>query len=568
MRVAGFVCAVLLLIASFLAGDNASGQAIPVVPPSMGGNNANPVIDQSAASGAPRLTAAFIPPGPGQPGRVDLQIAGSGFAAGQKVSITGPVLDTSGRVIGDEVADSVAINFRNSTRSDASVTLKAALSPAATYTVHLFDKSDSELSSVSLDLEYVVGYRTSSNLGLETPASTAGDSWLGALHKKHEADKIERQTAANERLIAAKMKAAEVQRQMYLFDHPEVSPQGRNRFSTSGQPSDVVPSINPYCMADSTAESTYIRVRRSVVDPKEASDSYGRRLGRRFIVFEVTVENNNPNLQYMLHDVSVDLSRLHNVAPGTYRWAFSSQDLIMLRGVPEKGSDYDPRNLAFHIARGTGAVAGGVTGLTAEGIQDLYGGVTAAFNGPLLSSFIDILPDHTATQLNRLSDSAFTANTVVPKQSAKTFAIFVPEGVFMTHSEQNAYWKEPTTVFDDPGLDFRQADVCVDGAFITVVPALTLTAATYDNPDTVKAGADAPITISGSSLSAGDTIVDAFNTQFSVSSADSSGATAHATLKFPADWNFSVTPQVALESKGTGYKTPPLPLAQLPQLAG
>jgi len=205
---------------------------------------------------------------------------------------------------------------------------------------------------------------------------------------------------------------------------------------------------NAYCTPDSAAESTYIVVRRALVDPKEASDSYGRRLGRRFIVFEVTVENKNPSLQYLLHDVSVDLSSVYNAPAGTYWYAFSSQDLIMLRGVPEKGADYDPRNLILHTMQGTGAVSGGVTGLTSAAIQDLYGGVTAAFNGPLLTAFSGIFPDHSANQLNRLSDSVFTTNTVVAKQSAKTFAIFVPEGLFMTHSQQNAYWKEPFSVLN------------------------------------------------------------------------------------------------------------------------
>lgn len=323
-------------------------------------------------------------------------------------------------------------------------------------------------------------------------------------------------------------------------------------------------STNSYCAPDSTAETTNIRVRRALLDPKEASDSYGRRLGRRFLVFEVTVENKSPSLQYLLHDVSVDLSRMNNAKVGTYWWAFSSQDLIMLRGVPEKGADYDPRNLTLHIMQGTGTVAGGVTGLTSSGIQALYGGVVAAFNGPVLSAYGGILPDHTATQLNRLSDSAFTANTVVAKQSAKTFAIFVPEGLFMSHSQQKAYWKEPTSVFSIKGLDFRQADVCVDGAFISEVPAVTLASVTYDAPAAVKAGASVKIDLTGTNFSTSDTLVDlsigGTPSTVSLSSASSDGKTASANVSLPSNWTTGTAILVGVESKATGQKTVPLPL--------
>jgi len=326
---------------------------------------------------------------------------------------------------------------------------------------------------------------------------------------------------------------------------------------------------NLYCAPDSSAESTYIRVRRSLIDPKEASDSYGRRLGRRFLVFEVTVENQNPSLQYLIHSVSVDLSALHGCPDGTYWWAFSSQDLIMLRGVPEKGADYDPRNLALHAMQGTGAVAGGVTGLTSAAIQELYGGVVAAFNGPLLTAFGGIFPDHTATQLNRLSDSAFTANTVVAKQQAKTFAIFVPEGLFMTQKEQKKYWKGPMSILNNPDLDFRRAEVCADGAFISEVPTVTLTGVAYDDPNSVKAGASAKIDLTGTNFSSSDTLVDLSITDskgtvspstVSFSSASADGKTASASISLPADWTKQTTVTVGVESKSTGVKTAPLPL--------
>jgi hypothetical protein len=516
----------------------------------------------AAQDGTPRLTAAILPSGPADQGsQVDLRLSGTNLDQNLTLIVTGPTNADGSQP--HDVADQRAVRFTGGTSAYATIKLNVRLDPNSTYTVHLSD-STHELNSVSLDLENLVVYRRQQDLEPSDPTSKGSKGSKGygqytAWRKRVQAEKINRQTAADERLLVAAAKAAEVERQMYLFKHQDVTPQSSQPLTQRSTPSSGVP-VNDYCRPENTAESTYIHVRRSVVDPKEASDSYGRRLGRRFLVFEVTVENTNPNLQYMLHDVSVDLSALHNLPFGTYHWSFSGQDLIMLRGVPEKGSDYDPRNLTLHIARGVGAVAGGVTGLTAVGIQDIYGGTVAAYNGPVLTSFLDIFPDHTATQLNRLSDSAFTANTVVAKQSAKTFAIFVPEGLFMTHGEQKAYWKEPIQVFDNPGLDFRKAEVCVDGAFISEVPTLTLASAAFDSPTDVKPGADAAITITGTNLAVGDTVVDLAGGSFPVKDVSEDGKTAHATVTMAKDWVPSVLPQLSIESKKTGFKTPPLTL--------
>jgi hypothetical protein len=53
---------------------------------------------------------------------------------------------------------------------------------------------------------------------------------------------------------------------------------------------------------------TLIRVHRTIMTPKVASDDFGYRLGRRFIVYQVTVENYSKDYQYMLEDVSIDFS--------------------------------------------------------------------------------------------------------------------------------------------------------------------------------------------------------------------------------------------------------------------
>jgi hypothetical protein len=240
--------------------------------------------------------------------------------------------------------------------------------------------------------------------------------------------------------------------------------------------------------------------------PKIATDDFGFRLGRRFIIYQVTIENENKDYQYLIHDVSVDLSSFYGKPAGTYLYTASSQDLNMLRGVPEKGQDLDRRNLLLHVLQGVGSVAGAVSGLTS--FADVMGPAVAVFNGSFLQGYVGIAPDHTGTQLNRLSDNAWITNTLVDKQRARTIAIFVPEADILNNADQKQYWKDPYT-FLQTKLALDQVDVCVDGAFITTVAPPTLTAAVLSRADgsVPAAGQSATLTIKGTNLSTSDTQV-------------------------------------------------------------
>lgn len=245
--------------------------------------------------------------------------------------------------------------------------------------------------------------------------------------------------------------------------------------------------------AGALAAKGILFVHRSLVLPQEASDDFGYRLGKRFLVYQVSVTNAAADFQYSLSDIVLDLkpilTLLHvpllqtdatDVAtPAAYE--ASSQDLSMLRGVPEKGQDYDPRNMTLHILQGVGAVGAGVSGLTA--FSDVMGSAVANFNGAFLQAFTRIAPDHTATQLNRLSDKAFTSNTLIGKLQTKTFAIFIPEQFVMPKEDQKTYWKDPRTLLTK--LPFDQLNVCVDG--ILLVQAATTPDPTFSTTESLVA---------------------------------------------------------------------------------
>ena len=260
------------------------------------------------------------------------------------------------------------------------------------------------------------------------------------------------------------------------------------------------------CGAGTGANNPLIRVHRLLMAPKNASDDFGYRLGRRYIVYQVTISNDSKDFQFLIHDVSLDLSPLFFEDPGTYRFAASSQDLTLLRGIPEKGQDLDRRNLTLHILQGIGSVAAGVSGLTS--FSDTMGPSVAVFNGPFLQSFVGIAPDHTGTQLNRLSDSAYITNTLIDKQRAKTIALFIPEATILSKADQKQYWNDPYVFLEQ--INLNKADVCVDGAFVTTVPQPTLTTAilTPKPPATALGpGVAATVAVQGTNLTAGDTQV-------------------------------------------------------------
>ena len=299
------------------------------------------------------------------------------------------------------------------------------------------------------------------------------------------------------------------------------APQGNQGASASGTPSS--------CGKGTGTNNPLIRVHRALMAPKNAADDFGRRLGRRYVIYQVTISNDNKDYQYLIHDVSVDLSALFGADPGAYLYAGSSQELSLLRGIPEKGQDLDPRNLIYHVLQGIGSVAGAVSGLTV--FSDVMGSSVAAFNGPFLQSYVGIAPDHTGTQLNRLSDSAYITNTVVDKQRAKTIAIFVPEATILSPSQQKQYWNNPYGFLQTLNLD--QADVCVDGAFITTLPAPTLTSAVL-TPRAADAqlgpNVQATLTVQGTNLTAGDTQIVGLGPTVALSTATGTAGSVDLTL--------------------------------------
>jgi hypothetical protein len=209
----------------------------------------------------------------------------------------------------------------------------------------------------------------------------------------------------------------------------------------------------------------YVRAFITVLDPKSVSDIFGRRIAKRYVAFQITISNRDKDHQFLLQDISIDLSDVADlesvVVPPHY--TPSSNDITLLRGVSEKGQVYDWRNLTLRAFRGLGTLAAGMIGVTTFGSS--YAPGVAVFNGPVITSFRDVLPDLTINQLNRLNDSAYQTNTIIPKQGSKVIVAFVDQSHLMDHELRQRFYKDPAAITDI--IDFRKAVAVVQGMLIT-----------------------------------------------------------------------------------------------------
>lgn len=276
-----------------------------------------------------------------------------------------------------------------------------------------------------------------------------------------------------------------------------------------------------------------IRVFTSVIDPKVVSDIFGKRVAQRFVAIQITVANQNSDYQFLIHDVSLDLRYVFGkefqeaikkekdacdncrrqcmarTAPlldrsdepetaeakaarrsdcedecvvecSADRFDLSSLELSLIRGVAEKGQGEDTRNKVLRYFRALGTIAAGVIGVASFGPS--YPKSVAVFNGPVINAYSELYPDYTINQMNRLSDSAYKSNTLVPKQQAKVLVAFIPQAMFLTAEQRKAFWEEPTRLYGIHGstknrpsggtVDFRRTVANVVGSFIVEIENL------------------------------------------------------------------------------------------------
>lgn len=242
-----------------------------------------------------------------------------------------------------------------------------------------------------------------------------------------------------------------------------------------------------------------VKVYLTPVDPKVISDVFGRRIAQRFIAIQITITNGNADYQYLVQDVSLDFKDVYvgpplpagvvnrNVPPYT----LSSLSLSLLRGVAEKGQGQDRRNKFLRLFRALGTIAGGLVGVA--GFGPSFAEAVAVFNGPVINAYSEAFPDYTINQMNRLNDTAYEPNTLIPKQQAKVLVAFVPQALFLDKQQRKDFWNEPMKLFQT--IDLRRTDAFVKGNFIANVNNLPpfVTTVEIDPSEMAKFQDDKPV---------------------------------------------------------------------------
>jgi hypothetical protein len=242
-----------------------------------------------------------------------------------------------------------------------------------------------------------------------------------------------------------------------------------------------------------TDDDPPVETRRVILDPRVVSDDFGKRIAKSHLAMQVTVANNNKEMDLIILHAAFDLTKAlsqqriatfqQNVKEVNDRLSLqggarysskntaktSSVDLALLQGVAQKGQNFDARNQLYRAILAIGTVGAGLVGVA--GLGPVLPRAVAAWTGPVITSFNSLFPDLTVDEVIRLNDRAYTANTLVPREKSKVFVVFLPLDLIMTDSEKKEYWKHPSEFLSlanatGTALDFSQIEVEVTYKFI------------------------------------------------------------------------------------------------------
>jgi hypothetical protein len=172
----------------------------------------------------------------------------------------------------------------------------------------------------------------------------------------------------------------------------------------------------------------------SVMQWKETSDNFGRRVANQYVALQVTVRNLNTQNEFVVHDIQIAVDTgLNRAQFGRFE---AARDKLVVRNVAQRGQTEDRRNLIINTLQAAGAIAGGASTAVTQGLSgttqatDLASAV-AIFQGPFMTGVTNIFPDHTLEHINHINDLAFSASstnkTVVPIQGSVPLVTFLSE---------------------------------------------------------------------------------------------------------------------------------------------
>src|SRR5262245_62118091 len=235
--------------------------------------------------------------------------------------------------------------------------------------------------------------------------------------------------------------------------------------------------------ATSIKRDDIVEIYSNVMNPKDVADIFGKRIGQRFIALQVTITNQSRDLQFLVHDITINLTKVNkeiarlnkeilndlsgrltslsglrsksrrrnkeilqmqsnirsmmnnlsmtavSVTEGDNTTRMSSYDLKYLRGIGEKGAERDPRNMIISLLSGAGKIS-----------------------------------DFTMNQVNRLNDIAYEGNSLIQRQQAKVMVVFIPQSYILTKNQIKWFWRDPKNFENHTKV--LLADLKVEGTFV------------------------------------------------------------------------------------------------------
>jgi hypothetical protein len=196
----------------------------------------------------------------------------------------------------------------------------------------------------------------------------------------------------------------------------------------------VITAATPPVAVASIAPPDDVVCSFSVMQWKETSDNFGRRVANQYIAIQVTVRNLNQQNEFLLHDIQIAVDTgLNRAQFGRFE---AARDKLVVRNVAQRGQTEDRRNLIINTLQAVGAIAGGASTAVTNALsntseaQDMASAV-AIFQGPFITGVTNIFPDHTIEHINHINDLTFSASatskTIVPIQGSIPLVTFLSE---------------------------------------------------------------------------------------------------------------------------------------------
>jgi len=276
-----------------------------------------------------------------------------------------------------------------------------------------------------------------------------------------------------------------------------------------------------------------------VLPHKFVSDNFGHRVADYFYCVDLTIGNNSGyDLQIASVGFQLPNSDINHTIP--------SNSYLMTRGTLLWGQQLTPKNLAINIMKATGPVLTGITPFFKHAShQANYSSIVNVITNPIEKGIELALPDPTVGQLNRLDDATLRDNLIVPNNTQLRTVVFISKADTvkgfskLSKDKQN----DPFEAMKNLGQLVLIGDRIqhINRIHISSTPVIGVPSATSVKPDTVTAGAEQDLVVSGSLLQSAKVTGP---TGFTISKviADDKGTSISLTVKVDS----SVPPGVSL----------------------